>query len=176
MSRNAEVQLTVVRLVWNDTNSEFDDTDKEYIRLFVHQTQGMPWVRYLEKEVTDERETVSLLNKIGSKGFNLFLIGRGYGRKMSLAQTEEVVLEEPALGPLGDTLADLNSAAETSILVLQRQGGGRGGGERGKLAQSGSSFEGSCLGRPVTSHAMMDSESEQGFWPTHKFLFSTGYM
>lgn len=119
MSRNPEVQLTVVRLVWNNPNDEFDETDEEYLRLFVQQTMDTPWVRYMEKVVKDEKETVILLNKVGNKGFDLFIIGRGHGRKMSLAQTVDPVLEEPALGPLGDTLSDLNSAAETSILILQ---------------------------------------------------------
>ncbi|KAK7396150.1 hypothetical protein VNO78_16951 [Psophocarpus tetragonolobus] len=117
MSRSVEVKLTVVRLVWESPNDEFDETDKEFIKGFVQQTR----VRYLEKVVKDEKETVKLLNKIGNKGFDLFVVGRGHGRKMSLAQTVDPVLEEPVLGPLGDTLSDLNSAADTSILIFQRQ-------------------------------------------------------
>ncbi|XP_027351137.1 cation/H(+) antiporter 15-like [Abrus precatorius] len=120
MSRNTEVKLTVVRLVWENPNDEFDETDKEFIKGFVQQTVDMPSVRYLEKVVRDEKETVKLLNKIGNKGFDLYIVGRGHGRKMSLAQTVDPVLEEPVLGPLGDALTDLNSAAETSILIFQR--------------------------------------------------------
>ncbi|XP_061343336.1 cation/H(+) antiporter 15-like [Gastrolobium bilobum] len=121
MSRNQEVQLTVVRLVWDNPEDEFDEMDKEYINEFVQQTVDTPRLKYLEKVVKDEKETVMLLNKMGNKGFDLYIVGRGHGRKMSLAQTLEPVLEEPALGPLGDALSDLNSAAKTSILILQRQ-------------------------------------------------------
>lgn len=121
MSRNMDVQLTVVRLVWDNPDDEFDRTDKQYLRGFVQQTMDTPTVRYLEKVVKDEKETVSLLNKIGSKGFDLYVVGRGQGRKMALAQTVDPVLEEPALGPLGDALTDLNSTAETSILIFQRE-------------------------------------------------------
>ncbi|TKY62893.1 Cation/H(+) antiporter 15 [Spatholobus suberectus] len=121
MSGSPEVKLTVVRLVWENPNDEFDETDKEFIKGFVQQSGDVPRVRYLEKAVRDEKETVKLLNKVGSKGFDLYVVGRGHGRKMSLAQTVDPVLEEPALGPLGDALTDLNSAAETSILIFQRQ-------------------------------------------------------
>ncbi|CAL0322804.1 unnamed protein product [Lupinus luteus] len=119
MSRNPEAQLTVVRLVWDNPNDQFDETDEQCLTSFVRQTLDTPWVKYMEKTVKNEKETVTLLNKVANKGFDLFIIGRGNGRKMSLAQTEDPVLEEPALGPLGDTLSDLNSAAKTSILILQ---------------------------------------------------------
>ena len=121
MSRNPDVQLMVVRLVWENPNDEFNQTDDEYIRYFKFQTRDMTSVKYLEKAVKDEKETVALLNKMGRKGFDLYIAGRGNRRKMSLAQTRDPVLEEPALGPLGDALADLESAAETSILILQTQ-------------------------------------------------------
>lgn len=121
MSRRQEVKLTVVRLVWENPNDEFDEKDKEFIRGFVGQAREMGRVRYLEKKVRDEKETVKVLDKIGNKGFDLYVVGRGHGRKMSLAQTLDPVLEEPALGPLGDALTDLNSAAQTSILIFQRQ-------------------------------------------------------
>lgn len=121
MTKSAEVNLTVVRLVWENPNDEFDETDKEFIKGFMQQMGESTKVRYLEKVVRDEKETVRVLNKIGSKGFGLFVLGRGDGRKMSLAQTVDPVLEEPVLGPLGDALTDLNSAAETSILIFQRQ-------------------------------------------------------
>lgn len=137
MSRSTEVRLTVVRLVWENPNDEFDETDKEFIKGFVQQTVDMARVRYLEKVVKDEKETVKLLNKIGNKGFDLYVVGRGHGRKMSLAQTVDPVLEEPALGPLGDTLTDLNSAAETSILIFQRQAPR----VEGKYGRSVSSYE-----------------------------------
>ncbi|KAE9599644.1 putative cation/H(+) exchanger CHX21/CHX23 [Lupinus albus] len=119
MSRNPEVQLTVVRLVWDNPIDQFDETDEQCLTSFVRQTMDTPWVKYMEKTVKNEKETVTLLNKVANKDFDLFIIGRGNGRKMSLAQTEDPVLEEPALGPLGDTLSDLNSAAKTSILILQ---------------------------------------------------------
>ena len=139
MSRNMEVQLTVVRLVWDNPEDGFDETDKAYLRMFVHQTMDTPTVRYLEKTVKDEKETVRLLNRIGNKGFDLYIIGRGHGRKMSLAQTLDPVLDEPVLGPLGDTLTDLNSAAKTSILIFQREaetehGGGDGLGKHERSA------------------------------------------
>ncbi|KAL2320476.1 hypothetical protein Fmac_029445 [Flemingia macrophylla] len=120
MSKSPEVKLTVVRLVWDNPNDEFDEKDKEFIKGFLQQTGDMGRVRYLEKVVRDENETVTLLNKMGNKGFDFYVLGRGHGRKMSLAQTADPVLEEPALGPLGDALTDLNSAAETSILIFQR--------------------------------------------------------
>ncbi|KAJ1433261.1 Sodium/solute symporter superfamily [Sesbania bispinosa] len=138
MSRNMEVQLTVVRLVWNSPDDEFDETDRVYLKEFLQQAKDTPRVRYLEKVVKDEKETVTLLNKIGNKGFDLYVIGRGHGRKMSLAQTVDPVLEEPALGPLGDALTDLNSTAETSILILQRQGEQHGGDDLGKHERSAS--------------------------------------
>ncbi|XP_045795597.1 cation/H(+) antiporter 15-like isoform X1 [Trifolium pratense] len=121
MSRNMEVKLTVVRLVWDSPDDEFDELDREYLRAFVYQTNDTPTVRYLEKVVKDEKETVRLLNRIGNKGFDLYIIGRGHGRKMPLAQTLDPVLDEPVFGPLGDTLTDLNSAAKTSILIFQKQ-------------------------------------------------------
>lgn len=121
MTRSAEVNLTLVRLVWENPNDEFDETDKEFIEGFKQQMGESAKVRYLEKVVRDEKETVRVLNKIGNKGFHLFILGRGHGRKMSLAQTVDPVLDEPVLGPLGDALTDLNSAAETSILIFQRQ-------------------------------------------------------
>ena len=121
MSRNMDVQLTVVRLVWDNPEDEFGEMDREYLREFMCQTVDTPTVRYLEKVVKDEKETVRLLNKIGNKGFDLYIIGRGHKRKMSLAQTLDPVLDEPVLGPLGDTLTDLNSAAKTSILIFQRE-------------------------------------------------------
>ncbi|GAU38585.1 hypothetical protein TSUD_322620 [Trifolium subterraneum] len=121
MSRNMAVQLTVVRLVWDSPDDEFDEFDREYLRAFVYQTNDTPTVRYLEKVVKDEKETVQLLNRIGSKGFDLYIIGRGHGRKMSLAQTLDPVLDEPVFGPLGDTLTDLNSASKTSILIFQKE-------------------------------------------------------
>ncbi|KAK7336269.1 hypothetical protein VNO77_16805 [Canavalia gladiata] len=120
MSRNDEVRLTVVRLVWENPNDEFDETDREFIEGFVEQAVETGRVRYLKKVVRDEKETVTLLNKIGKKGFDLFVVGRGHGRKMSLAQTVDPVLEDPALGPFGDALTDLNSAAHSSILIFQR--------------------------------------------------------
>ncbi|CAL5193114.1 unnamed protein product [Lathyrus oleraceus] len=132
MSRNMEVQLTVVRLVWDNPEDGFDEVDREYLKAFAHQTMDTPTVRYLEKMVKNEKETVRLLNRIGNKGFDLYIIGRGHGRKMSLAQTVDPVLDEPVLGPLGDTLSDLNSASKTSILIFQRdaevQCGGSGDG------------------------------------------------
>ncbi|CAJ1921236.1 unnamed protein product [Sphenostylis stenocarpa] len=121
MTRSSEVNLTLVRLVWENPNDEFDEADKEFIKGFKQQMGDSPRVRYLEKVVRDERETVKLLDKIGNKGFDLYVLGRGHGRKMSLAQTVDPVLEEPVLGPLGDALTDLNSAAKTSILIFQRQ-------------------------------------------------------
>lgn len=121
MSRNMDVQLTVVRLVWDNPEDEFGEMDREYLREFVCQTVDTPTMRYLEKAVKDEKETVRLLNKIGNKGFDLYIIGRGHRRKMSLAQTLDPVLDEPVLGPLGDTLTDLNSAAKTSILIFQKE-------------------------------------------------------
>lgn len=135
MSRNMEVQLTVVRLVWDNPEDGFDEVDKEYLKTFAHQTMDTPTVRYLEKMVKNEKETVKLLNRIGNKGFDLYIIGRGHGRKMSLAQTVDPVLDEPVLGPLGDTLSDLNSAFKTSILIFQRDAGaqcGKGGDSLGK--------------------------------------------
>lgn len=137
MSKSPEVKLTVVRLVWENPDDEFDETDKEFLKGFVQQTVDMPRVRYLEKVVKDEKETVKLLNKIGQKGFDLYVVGRGHGRKMSLAQTVDPVLEEPALGPLGDTLTDLNSAADTSVLILQRKAPH----VEGKNVRCGSSYE-----------------------------------
>ncbi|XP_020211188.1 cation/H(+) antiporter 15 [Cajanus cajan] len=137
MCKSPEVKLTVVRLVWDNPNDEFDEKDKEFIKGFVQQTGDMVRVRYLEKVVRDEKETVRLLNKIGNKGFDLYVVGRGHGRKMSLAQTVDPVLEEPALGPLGDALTDLNSAAETSILIFQR----RAQHVEGKYARTASGFE-----------------------------------
>jgi len=122
MTRSSDVNLTVVRLVWENPNDEFDEMDKEFIKGFMKQMGDSTKVRYLEKVVRDEKKTVKLLNKIGKKGFDLFVVGRGHGRKMSLAQTVDPVLEEAVLGPLGDALTDLNSAAETSILIFQRQG------------------------------------------------------
>ena len=119
MSRRQEVKLTVVRLVWENPNDEFDEKDKEFIRGFVGQAREMGRVRYLEKKVRDEKETVKVLDKIGNKGFDLYVVGRGHGRKMSLAQTLDPVLEEPALGPLGDALTDLNSAAQTFATSLR---------------------------------------------------------
>ncbi|CAI8613618.1 unnamed protein product [Vicia faba] len=128
MSRNMEVQLTVVRLVWDNPEDEFDEVDKEYLKVFAHQTIHSPTVRYLEKMVKNENETVKLLNRIGNKGFDMYIIGRGHGRKMSLAQTVDPVLDEPILGPLGDTLSDLNSASKTSILIFQRDAEAQCGG------------------------------------------------
>ncbi|TKY45302.1 Cation/H(+) antiporter 15 [Spatholobus suberectus] len=55
-----EVKLTVVRLVWENPNDEFDETDKEFIKGFVQQSGDVPRVRYLEKAVRDEKETVKL--------------------------------------------------------------------------------------------------------------------
>ncbi|KAJ1376555.1 hypothetical protein SESBI_49827 [Sesbania bispinosa] len=81
---------------------------------------------------------MTLLNKIGNKGIDLYVIGRGHGRKMSLAQTVDPVLEESALGPLGDALTDLNSAAKTSILILQTQSEQHGGDDLGKHERSAS--------------------------------------
>lgn len=147
MSRNMEVQLTVVRLVWDNPEDRFDERDREYLKVFVHQTIDTPTVRYLEKVVKDEKETVRLLNRIGNKGFDLYIIGRGHGMKMSLAQTVDPVLDEPVLGPLGDTLSDLNSAANTSILIFQREaelqhGDGLGKHERNASVASAHSFYG----------------------------------
>lgn len=122
MTRSSEVNLMLVRLVWDNPNDEFDETDKEFLKGFMKKMGDSVKVRYLEKVVKDEDKTVKLLNKIAKKGFDLFVVGRGHGRKMSLAQTVDPVLEEPVLGPLGDALTDLNSAAETSILIFQRQG------------------------------------------------------
>ncbi|KAK7286558.1 hypothetical protein RJT34_21632 [Clitoria ternatea] len=138
MSMSNEVQLMVVRLFWDNPNDEFGETDKEFITEFVSRTADMPRVRYLEKTVRDEKETVRLLNKIGKKGFDLYLVGRGHGRKMSLAQTVDPVLEEPALGPLGDALTDLNSAAKTSILIFQKQAENVDGSACGKHVRSAS--------------------------------------
>lgn len=127
MCRSQDAKLTVIRLVWDNPSDAFDQTDGEYIKMFRFQTRDKgESVRYLEKTVKDEKETVTLLNKIGSKGFDLYIVGRGQGRKMSMAQVVDPVLDDAALGPLGDTLADLNSAAETSILILQTQAGDDG--------------------------------------------------
>ncbi|KAI4350343.1 hypothetical protein L6164_004807 [Bauhinia variegata] len=120
MSRNLDVQLTVVRLIWDNPNAKYDETDDGYLRCFRNQNLDIASVRYLERIVKDESETVALLNKMGAQGFDLSIIGRGHGR-VALAQTLDPVLEEPALSPLGDALADLNTAAETSILIIQTQ-------------------------------------------------------
>ncbi|KAF7801461.1 cation/H(+) antiporter 15-like [Senna tora] len=133
MCRSQDTELTVVRLVWDNPSDAFDQTDEEYIRLFRFQTRDKgDLVKYMEAVVRDEKETIALLNKIGNLGFDLYVVGRGQGRRMSLAQTLDPVLEEPALGPLGDTLADLNSAAETSILILETQDGGSSGNDSSK--------------------------------------------
>ncbi|XP_054801541.1 cation/H(+) antiporter 15-like [Prosopis cineraria] len=122
MCRHPNTKLTVVRIIWDNPSDEFDQTDEEYIRFFKFQTRDMGGsVKYLEKVVRDEKETLALLNSVGDNGYDLCIAGRGQGRRMSLAQTLDPVMEEPALGPLGDTLADLNSAAETSILIFQTQ-------------------------------------------------------
>lgn len=123
MCKSENTKLTVVRIIWDDPSDEFDQSDYEYLELFRFQTRGMGGsVRYIERVVTNEKETVVLLNSVGDNGnYDLYIAGRGHGRKMSLAQTLDPVLDEPVLGPLGDTLADLNSAAESSILILQAQ-------------------------------------------------------
>ncbi|KAK4272331.1 hypothetical protein QN277_020902 [Acacia crassicarpa] len=125
MCRSADTKLTVIRIVWENPSDEFDQTDEEYLKLLIFETRDVGGsVKYLEKVVKDEKETLALLNSMGDNGYDLYIAGRGQGRRMSLAQTLDPVLEEPALGPLGDALADLNSAAETSILIMQTQASG----------------------------------------------------
>jgi hypothetical protein len=160
MSRNTEVHLTVVRLVWDSPDDEFNELDREYLRVFVYQTNDKPSIRYLEKVVKDEKETVRLLNRIGSKGFDLYIIGRGHGRKMPLAQTLDPVLDEPVFGPLGDTLTDLNSAAKTSILIFQKE------------AESDNSAKHECNTSTISSQfydGVMDQQEQQVYTPAVTF-------
>ncbi|KAJ0238805.1 Cation/H(+) antiporter 3 [Hirschfeldia incana] len=122
MSRDPRINLTVVRMTTDDKVKEFSEWDKmlddEHLREL--KSNASVDVFYTEKAVLDATETPGVIKSLVSE-FDMFVVGRGKGRKSVYTDGLEEWSEFKELGVIGDLLASHDINSQASVLVIQQQ-------------------------------------------------------
>ncbi|WOL08898.1 hypothetical protein Cni_G17651 [Canna indica] len=105
------VKLTVED---GDDNLKDDDSIAEFRGRW-----GGGVVQYLERMVSNTEETVAEIRNLDGEQ-DLYVVGRGKGKKSPLTEGLTEWSECPELGPIGDMLASTDFGTEASVLVLQQ--------------------------------------------------------
>ncbi|KAH0896204.1 hypothetical protein HID58_045772 [Brassica napus] len=123
MSRDPRINLTVVRMTTVDDKvkeiSEWDKMlDDEHLREM--KSNASVDVFYTEKAILDATETPGVMKSLASE-FDMFVVGRGKGRKSVYTDGLEEWSEFKELGVIGDLLASHDINSQASVLVIQQQ-------------------------------------------------------
>lgn len=123
MGRDPRINITIVRMMTTDENarekSEWDKMlDDELLRDVKNNT--LVDIFYSEKAVEDASETSGLLKSLASD-FDMFIVGRGKGRKSVFTDGLEEWSEFHELGAIGDLLTSQDINCQASVLVIQQQ-------------------------------------------------------
>lgn len=123
MGRDPRINITVVRMITADEkareNSEWDKMlDDELLRDV--KSNALADILYTEKAVEDASETSGLLKSIAND-FDMFIVGRGKGRKSLFTDGLEEWSEFKELGVIGDLLTSQDINCQASVLVIQQQ-------------------------------------------------------
>ncbi|CAA7027733.1 unnamed protein product [Microthlaspi erraticum] len=123
MARDPRINVTVVRMITEDEKereiSEWDKMlDDDLLRGL--KSNKLAEIFYTEKSVKDATETSGVLNSLASK-FDLFIVGRGNGRKSVFTDGLEEWSEFNELGVIGDLLISQDIKCQGSVLVIQQQ-------------------------------------------------------
>ncbi|ESQ42252.1 hypothetical protein EUTSA_v10012709mg [Eutrema salsugineum] len=123
MARDPRIKITVLRMINADVkakeNSEWDKMlDDELLRDV--KSKALVDVFYTEKAVEDASETSALLKSMAND-FDMFIVGRGKGRKSVFTDGLEEWSEFKELGIIGDLLTSQDFNCQASVLVIQQQ-------------------------------------------------------
>lgn len=123
MARDPRIKVTVVRMITTDEkareNSEWDKMLDDELLRDVKCNKSVD-IFYNEQAVEDASETSSLLKTMASD-FDMFIVGRGKGRKSVFTDGLEEWSEFKELGVVGDLLASQDLGCQASVLVIQQQ-------------------------------------------------------
>lgn len=142
MAGKPGVNLTVVRYVYNKdgesgilvedlNNTEDEDLvdtardvkekelDDEFINEFRFKTMYDSSITYNDKMVSNVEELVESITTMYGE-YELYIIGRGDNVKSPLTMGLSGWVDNPELGPVGETLVTSNSTAHASVLVVQQ--------------------------------------------------------
>ncbi|XP_038980383.1 cation/H(+) antiporter 15-like [Phoenix dactylifera] len=95
------------------------ERDEEAVNEFRLRFVSDESVVFTEKVASNGGETVAALREMRSS-YDLYVVGRGHGRKSALTAGLEEWSEIPELGPIGDLLASSDFGAKVSVLVVQQ--------------------------------------------------------
>ncbi|KAK8509534.1 hypothetical protein V6N12_001624 [Hibiscus sabdariffa] len=138
MAGNPSLILTLVRFVPGKEVSELVENDDEpeifidrfererqkhldddYINEFRFRTMHDQSITYIEKQVNSGDQIVSAISS-AYNDFDLYVVGRGHGRKSPLTEGLSNWSEFPELGPLGETLVSMDLESPASVLIVQQ--------------------------------------------------------
>lgn len=123
MARDPRINLTVVRMTTADDKArEFSEWDKmlddEHLREL--KSNASIDVFYTEKAILDATETPGVMKSLASE-FDMFVVGRGKGRKSVYTDGLEEWSEFKELGVIGDLLTSHDINSQASVLIIQQQ-------------------------------------------------------
>ncbi|KAE8715128.1 Cation proton exchanger [Hibiscus syriacus] len=140
MGSNPRLTLTVVRFVpgkdllesvADDDDADLDVfsamfekekeklLDDDYINEFRFRTMHNESITYMEKPVNSGDQIVSTITS-AHNDYDLYIVGRGYGRQSPLTSGLSDWSEFPEIGLIGDTLISVDSLTSASVLVMQQ--------------------------------------------------------
>ncbi|CAN8244329.1 unnamed protein product [Cochlearia groenlandica] len=122
MGRDPRIDITIVRLIASDEEKANSEWDKMLDDELLREVKGnkLAEVLYKEKAVGDASETSGVLKSMASD-FEMFIVGRGKGRKSVFTDGLEEWNEFKELGVVGDLLTSKDINCKASVLVIQQQ-------------------------------------------------------
>ncbi|XWS45768.1 hypothetical protein CRYUN_Cryun14cG0007600 [Craigia yunnanensis] len=93
--------------------------DDDYINEFRFRTMHDQSIAYIEKQVNGGDQILSTIISVYND-FDLYVVGRGHGRKSPLTSGLSNWSDFPELGSLGETLVSTDLESRASVLVVQQ--------------------------------------------------------
>ncbi|XP_010520390.1 PREDICTED: cation/H(+) antiporter 4 isoform X2 [Tarenaya hassleriana] len=125
MARDSRINLSIVRLISPEQKirEQMDwesMIDSELLKEVKKNTKTNSEILYTEEVVRDATETSELLKSMAND-YDLFIVGRGKEREMSMTDGLEQWSEFSELGVIGDLLTLRDFECQASVLVIQQQ-------------------------------------------------------